>query len=396
MATTTNLDSLVINYLTQEQYDEAQQAGTLNANQLYLTPDTGNTYGTVTSVGIANATNGGLSISGSPVTSSGSITVGHSNVLSSAQTTQAVYPIQIDKNGHISAYGSAVTISDEKVKQENTTSSNTYRVLLSGGPNDTTSTLTSYKSTKLKFTPSTGELSVTGQVSSKGLYSYVTGATGYSGLSHDKSNYEITLYNSSENSGSGEIKLSGSSITFSRTPYGSSTAIEYIKIPSNSQTAGITVTGLKTPTSDSDAATKKYVDDSIGAIPAATDEKVKQTEKNDSYTKTILLGSDTTSDVTSGVIKTANLRYNDNGSIELFVGPITGNYAAYQSTGIVFNKPYPYELEIPTGLTNRKITFPSATGTIALTSDIPSVYSSTNTGGYLTMSTLPIYNGTVV
>lgn len=66
--------------------------------------------GTVTSVDLSNATNGGLSISGGPITGSGTITVGHSNVLTSAQTTQAVYPIKIDKNGHISAYGSAVTI----------------------------------------------------------------------------------------------------------------------------------------------------------------------------------------------------------------------------------------------------------------------------------------------
>lgn len=68
--------------------------------------------GTVTSVGVSNATNGGLSVSGSPVTESGTITVGHSNVLTSAQTTQAVYPIKIDKNGHISAYGTAATASD--------------------------------------------------------------------------------------------------------------------------------------------------------------------------------------------------------------------------------------------------------------------------------------------
>lgn len=66
--------------------------------------------GTVTSVGVSNKTNGGLSITGSPITSSGTISIGHSNVLTSAQTTQAVYPIKIDKNGHISAYGSAVTI----------------------------------------------------------------------------------------------------------------------------------------------------------------------------------------------------------------------------------------------------------------------------------------------
>lgn len=41
MATTTNLSSLVINYLTQAQYDAAVQAGTLNENQLYLTPAEG-------------------------------------------------------------------------------------------------------------------------------------------------------------------------------------------------------------------------------------------------------------------------------------------------------------------------------------------------------------------
>lgn len=77
-----------------------------------LTNDSGFTsnVGTVTSVGLSNANNGGLSINGSPITSSGSITVGHSNVLSSAQTTQAVYPIKIDKNGHISEYGNAVSI----------------------------------------------------------------------------------------------------------------------------------------------------------------------------------------------------------------------------------------------------------------------------------------------
>ena len=66
--------------------------------------------GTVTSVGLSNATNGGLTVSGSPITTNGTITVGHTNVLANAQTTSAVYPIKIDKNGHISEYGTAVTI----------------------------------------------------------------------------------------------------------------------------------------------------------------------------------------------------------------------------------------------------------------------------------------------
>ena len=53
-------------------------------------------------------------------------------------------------------------------------------------------------------------------------------------------------------------------------------------------------------------------------------------------------------------------------------------------------------IDVGTPTANRTITLPNNTGTIALTSDIPSVYSSTNTGGYLTMATLPIYDGTVV
>ena len=75
-----------------------------------LIPSGDEPSGTVTSVGVSNATNGGLSVSGTPVTSSGTITIGHSNVLTSEQTTSGIYPIKIDKNGHISEYGNAVTI----------------------------------------------------------------------------------------------------------------------------------------------------------------------------------------------------------------------------------------------------------------------------------------------
>ena len=41
--------------------------------------------------------------------SSGALTLNHSNSVT-AQTTQAVYPIKIDAQGHISGYGTAVTI----------------------------------------------------------------------------------------------------------------------------------------------------------------------------------------------------------------------------------------------------------------------------------------------
>ena len=80
--------------------------------------------GTVTSVSVANATNGGLSVSGSPITGAGTINIGHSNVLANAQTTSGIYPIKIDKNGHITEYGSAF---DPSTKQNTISDLQTIR-----------------------------------------------------------------------------------------------------------------------------------------------------------------------------------------------------------------------------------------------------------------------------
>jgi len=84
--------------------------------------------GTVTSVAIDNATNGGLSVSGSPITGAGTINIGHSNVLTNAQTTSGIYPIKIDKNGHITDYGTAF---DPSTKQ-NSLSENQLAAVNSG------------------------------------------------------------------------------------------------------------------------------------------------------------------------------------------------------------------------------------------------------------------------
>ena len=72
---------------------------------------TGTGAGTVTSVAVANAADGGLTVSGSPVTSAGTINIGHSNVLAAAVTASGVYPIKIDKNGHITEVGTAIDFS---------------------------------------------------------------------------------------------------------------------------------------------------------------------------------------------------------------------------------------------------------------------------------------------
>jgi len=92
MATTTNLSTLKINYLTQAQFDALT---TKEANEIYLTPDN-----SITSVSAGSGLSGGGS--------SGTVTLNHSNSVT-AKTTQALYPITFDAQGHITGAGTAVT-----------------------------------------------------------------------------------------------------------------------------------------------------------------------------------------------------------------------------------------------------------------------------------------------
>ena len=59
---------------------------------------------------------------------------------------------------------------DTKVTQTNTTTNSDYRVLLAGGVNDTTGTTTSYKSTALRFNPSTKILYVSTGTTTGNIY----------------------------------------------------------------------------------------------------------------------------------------------------------------------------------------------------------------------------------
>lgn len=71
MATDTKLDSLVINYLSQAQYDNAKREGTLHSNQIYMTPASSSSY---TLPAATSSTLGGVKLSDS--TSSTSSTYG--------------------------------------------------------------------------------------------------------------------------------------------------------------------------------------------------------------------------------------------------------------------------------------------------------------------------------
>ena len=345
MATTTNLDSLVINYLTQAQYDEAAQAGTLNANQLYLTPDTGGPTGTLSSVGVSNATNGGLTISGSPLTSNGTITIGHSNVLSSAQTTQAVYPIKIDKNGHISEYGSAVTISDTKVTQNYSTASGGHPILMTPEANisstssrgDTTAILTN----AIYATPSTGNL-------------------------------QATTFN------------------------GYTLAAASAKAVDTSISAASTSTNL--PTS---AAVASFVEGK-GYITSDSDQKLVTNQSQNTNTQYYpIFGENST-------IASTKL-YNSNFRVQYYNSVLTlqlGQKSSSPTQGklvLVSNQANVSTTLLTNATSDRTYTLPDKTGTVALTSDIPTVPTNisafTNDSGYITSADVPegasAYTGTI-
>lgn len=102
----------------------------VSASGTTITVTKGATYsnnaGTITGVTAGSGLSGGGT--------SGAVTLNHSNSIT-AQTTQAVYPIKIDAQGHISAYGSAVTIpgvSKTTATLTTTWSSNQQTVSVSG------------------------------------------------------------------------------------------------------------------------------------------------------------------------------------------------------------------------------------------------------------------------
>ena len=79
------------------------------------------------------------------------------------------------------------TVTDENVKQTNTTGNSDYRVLLSYSANNTTLTEGARKSGGLTFNPSTGALTVSGAVNGLSLYANTTGFTISGGTNTSKS-----------------------------------------------------------------------------------------------------------------------------------------------------------------------------------------------------------------
>ena len=98
---------------------------------------------------------GKIDTAGTGLSKSGT-TLNHSNSVT-AQTTQAVYPIKIDAQGHISAYGSAVTIpSDVNVTSTAVTAATTNYITGSTTSTTTTGTLSKHASAVMYTTADSG------------------------------------------------------------------------------------------------------------------------------------------------------------------------------------------------------------------------------------------------
>ena len=290
--------------------------------------------GTVTSVGITNG--GGLSISGSPITTSGSITVSHSNSVT-AQTTQAVYPIKIDAQGHVSGYGSAVTIptktsdltndsgyitsyTDEKLKIEAVTSGYVYYPILTR--DSTSAAVRQYDVTGLKYN------NTNGTAESLGKSELVLGNSTASGSVNNKHGV-LSIYGD----GSNYFSLRGNP-----------TSNRSINFPDKSGTVALT--------SD---------------IPVNTDEKLKTTQANAGSVYYSIVGGSSTSAETKYYNPYITSSYTS-GNANLYIGEGSHWGNLYIEKGNYNNCLYTMALTA-----SRMIGLPDKSGTVALTSDVPSI-----------------------
>lgn len=135
MATDTKLDSLVINYLTQSQYDTAKNNGTLNANQIYMTPASSTNYTLPTAT---SSTLGGVKIGNNITVNSGTISLTKANVTSALgytpPTTDTKYTLPSATNSTLGGVkiGNNITVSSGTISL---TKANVTNALLTSGSN---------------------------------------------------------------------------------------------------------------------------------------------------------------------------------------------------------------------------------------------------------------------
>ena len=380
MSTTTNLSSLVINYLTQSQYDAASQAGTLNENQIYLTPAV--ELATVATSGSYNDLSNKPTIPNVPSWALQSSKPSYS--LSEISGTDDLQSIE------------GLSGTSGLLKK---TAANTWTL-------DTNTYLTSYTETDPVFSASAAAGITSTDISNWNAK-----------VSDDKTWNGVALNKSATVTQTTPIYIpylaqtSSSSADLLSVVANTTGASAANKVPKYNNSGYLVSTTPSANDNSTKVATTAYVDNAVGGITVPTkvsdltndsgfitsytDEKLAVTDISVSSATRYYPIFGTDASAATRQYDTQGLRYQVSTDYsELLIG-----YSSPNKKGEItlFNNGYYKSLQ-PTTLTSSGIiNLPDANGTIALTSDIPSVYnSSTNPNGYLTMSTLPIYDGMVV
>ena len=308
---------------------------------------------------------GKIDTAGTGLSKSGT-TLNHSNNIT-AQTTQAVYPIKIDKNGHISAYGSAVTIPTIPSNNVTGSGTNNYLAIWSG-----TNTL----STEVLHTSSSYN-------TSSDLYGTIKLYLGYTGQIDWKG--QLVFYSG----GSNAITITPSSLTDDRTivlPNKTGTIAltsDIPTVPSNIVNTITTTAGAHTAISSQkgnvsfNVPTKtSHLTNDSGFI--TTDTKVSTNLAIDLQIYYPVLGTDTTSASTKNYDKgfmylTESGTTSDTGEASLTLGNNTASGTAGNKKGTLTlygSSAYGVILESGAPTATRTITLPDKSGTVILNTDV--------------------------
>ena len=249
----------------------------LAANTTYTLTAGGSTYVFTTPADTTYSAEKGISLS------SGKF--GHSNTAITAQSTQAIYPIKIDAYGHITAYGTAVTpltaastldatklsgtipsgcYTDEKVKQNSSTTSAAYKLLMTTAASPTSgNTYETNYSIELSYNPSTKVLK-NGTITLTTASSTTANDNAYDVLSLGNSTNVTSTTAHSE----GKINIY-SAATKSHIIVGKSTTTDYTHTLPN-QTGLLVTLNSASPSADVGSTTKPVYVSSAGVVTEAT------------------------------------------------------------------------------------------------------------------------------